>query len=118
MERKNAGAVDDYALEADRDYVVANRETLVEEYYGLVVVVHNQKVEGAYASVAEACTEGAKRFGDGAFSVHNMLDYRCEEDKKWDDTLDTMTEEDAARLEQWLLSMATGDVGPLEFPDE
>src|SRR5580700_4148860 len=99
MNKKSAVAVA-YPVEADLAYVVANRAELVEEYYGMAVLVHEQHVVGSFKSVPEACAEGANRFGDGEFSVHNMLDYRGEEDKKWDETLDNMTEGVAARLVQ------------------
>jgi hypothetical protein len=107
-----------YPAEADLDYVAANRETLVEEYYALAVLVRNQHVVAAFKSVPEACDEGARRFGDGEFSVHNMLDYRSEEDKKWDDTLDNMTEEEAARLERIFIAKDSGVYTPLDFTDK
>jgi hypothetical protein len=115
MNKNRAGAVTAYPTEADLAYVVANREALVEEHYGLAVLVHDQKVVGSFKSVPEACAEGAKRFGDGAFSVHNMLDYRCEEDRKWDETLDNMTEEEAALLDRLWDAEDDGNHTPLDF---
>lgn len=97
------------------DYVAANRETLVEEYYALAVLVRSQQVVAAFKSMPEACAEGARRFGDGDFSVHNMLDYRSEEDKKWDDTLDNMTEEEGAQLERIFIAKDTGVYTPLDI---
>jgi hypothetical protein len=111
----NVVAVTAYPVEADLAYVVSNREELVEEYYGLAVLVHNQKVVGSFKSVSEACANGASHFGDGEFSVHNMLDYRGEEDRKWDETLDNMTEEEAARLVQIWIREDDGNHTPLDF---
>jgi len=115
MNKKSAATALAYPAEADLAYVVANREELVEEYYGLAVLVHDQMVVGSFKSVPEACTEGAARFGDGEFSVHNMLDYRGEEDRKWDDTLDNMTEEEAALLDKLWDAEDDGNHTPLDF---
>ena len=57
------------ALEKEFEFYKANQKSLLKEHVGKYLVIHGEKVEGAFDTQIEAYTEGQKKFKLGAFLI-------------------------------------------------
>ena len=64
-------------LEKEFDFFVNNQKILVEKYKGKYIVIKNEKVLGAYDSLAEAVEKTSRREELGTFLVQ-----KCEPSRK------------------------------------
>ncbi len=60
-------------LSSEKTYLKANHEELSKEYPGKYLLIKGESVHGAYETLEEGVTEGAKLFGTGPFLVRSVL---------------------------------------------
>ena len=56
-------------LQEESDFFESNREKLLLQYPNRVLLIHGDKVEGDFPTMADAITEGVRKFGSGPFLV-------------------------------------------------
>ena len=60
-------------LSREKTYLKDNHEELSKEYPGKYLLIKGESVRGAYETLEEGVTEGAKLFGTDPFLVRSVL---------------------------------------------
>ena len=60
-------------LSREKIYLKENHEVLLKEYPGKYLLIKGASVHGAYETLEEGVTEGAKLFGTDPFLVRSVL---------------------------------------------
>ncbi len=64
----------DQILQVESEFYERMRDELLMKYPNRVLLIHGQKVEGDFATVDAAVTEGVRKFGSGPFLVRRSGD--------------------------------------------
>ena len=60
------------SLDCEFDYYISHQREIVDKYAGQYVVIHDQKVQGAYPDELTALGEARKKFSMGDFIVQRV----------------------------------------------
>ena len=63
------GPVPQDLLHRESAFLESNKKQLLLKCPNLVLLIHGEKVEGNFPTVADAITEGVRKFGSGPFLV-------------------------------------------------